>query len=162
MKGQSVLSLQWKILMRSLCWKRPLVCHRSEYFTVCILPCCMCRGRRKTGRYREACHSFFVGVSRGRSAWSTIRSKLEHTTSLLNIHESSGVILYKSSRMTVWHISNMLQPIVIPYGIISLWSTLVQGMAWCLVAPSHYLNQCWHITWVQFHRKYINVSYKIL
>ena len=23
------------------------------------------------------------------------------------------------------------------------WSTLVQVMAWCLRAPSHYLNQCW-------------------
>ena len=23
------------------------------------------------------------------------------------------------------------------------WSTLVQVMAWCLTAPSHYLNQCW-------------------
>ena len=25
------------------------------------------------------------------------------------------------------------------------WSTLVQVMAWCLMAPSHYLNQCWLI-----------------
>ena len=25
------------------------------------------------------------------------------------------------------------------------WSTLVQVMAWCLTAPSHYLNQCWLI-----------------
>ena len=39
------------------------------------------------------------------------------------------------------------------------WSTLVQVMAWCLSAPSHYLNQCWLITgrscstWGQFHRK---------
>ena len=23
------------------------------------------------------------------------------------------------------------------------WSALVQAMAWCLMAPSHYLNQCW-------------------
>ena len=23
------------------------------------------------------------------------------------------------------------------------WSTLAQVMAWCLMAPSHYLNQCW-------------------
>ena len=27
----------------------------------------------------------------------------------------------------------------------SAWSTLVQVMAWCLTAPSHYLNQCWLI-----------------
>ena len=26
------------------------------------------------------------------------------------------------------------------------WSTLVQVMAWCLMAPSHYLNQCWLIS----------------
>ena len=25
-------------------------------------------------------------------------------------------------------------------------STLVQAMAWCRLAPSHYLNQCWLIT----------------
>ena len=25
------------------------------------------------------------------------------------------------------------------------WSTLDQVMAWCLTAPSHYLNQCWII-----------------
>ena len=25
------------------------------------------------------------------------------------------------------------------------WSTLTQVMAWCLSAPSHYLNQCWLI-----------------
>ena len=40
-------------------------------------------------------------------------------------------------------------------------STLAQVMAWCLMAPSHYLNQCWPIisevnvafTSGQFHRK---------
>ena len=25
------------------------------------------------------------------------------------------------------------------------WSTLVQAMAWCLMAPSHYMNWCWLI-----------------
>ena len=42
-------------------------------------------------------------------------------------------------------------------------STLAQVMAWCLTAPSHYLNQCWLIineilwhsfTWGWFHRKF--------
>ena len=37
-------------------------------------------------------------------------------------------------------------------------STLVQMMAWCLMAPSRYLNQCWLIIRVftrrQFHRNY--------
>ena len=38
-------------------------------------------------------------------------------------------------------------------------STLAQVMAYCLTAPSHYLNQCWlkwdcvALTWDQFHRK---------
>ena len=35
-------------------------------------------------------------------------------------------------------------------GAIWLWrskSTLVQVMAWCQMAPSHYLNQCWLILW---------------
>ena len=32
------------------------------------------------------------------------------------------------------------------------WSTLAQVMACCLTAPSHYLNQCWHIiSKVQWH-----------
>ena len=31
------------------------------------------------------------------------------------------------------------------------WSTLVQVMAWCLTAPSHYLNQCWLISKLPWH-----------
>ena len=36
-------------------------------------------------------------------------------------------------------------------------STLVQVMACCLTAPSHYLNQCWLISEVQwqFHKRYL-------
>ena len=30
-------------------------------------------------------------------------------------------------------------------------STLTQVMAWCLTAPSHYLNQCWLISKVLWH-----------
>ena len=33
------------------------------------------------------------------------------------------------------------------------WSTLVQVMACCLMASSHYLNQCWHICSVAFTKK---------
>ena len=29
------------------------------------------------------------------------------------------------------------------YGTVRSWSTLLQAMAWCLMAPSHYLNRCW-------------------
>ena len=32
-----------------------------------------------------------------------------------------------------------------PYGVCSSWSILVQVMACCLMAPSHYLNQSWLI-----------------
>ena len=35
-------------------------------------------------------------------------------------------------------------------------STLVQVMACCLTAPSHYLNQCWHISKVQRHSSECN------
>ena len=43
-------------------------------------------------------------------------------------------------------------------------STLAQVMAWCLTAPSHYLNQCWliiskvqwHSSWVQLYQKYLS------
>ena len=39
-------------------------------------------------------------------------------------------------------------------------STLVQVMACCLTAPSHYLNQCWliisRVQWRQFHERYLS------
>ena len=40
------------------------------------------------------------------------------------------------------------------YGIKRSWSTLIQIMAWCLTAPSHYLNQCWLITNVDHRNKF--------
>ena len=30
-----------------------------------------------------------------------------------------------------------------PVWLCRSWSTVVEVMAWCLMAPSHYLNQCW-------------------
>ena len=40
--------------------------------------------------------------------------------------------------------------------------TFVQVMAWCLPAPSHYLNQCWfimnYVLWKQLHEKCSNVT----
>ena len=39
-------------------------------------------------------------------------------------------------------------------------STLDQVMAWCLMAPSHYLNQCWliisKVQWHSFYQKYVS------
>ena len=34
------------------------------------------------------------------------------------------------------------------YGMFTIgtWSTLVQVMVWCMMAPNHYRNQCWLIT----------------
>ena len=47
-----------------------------------------------------------------------------------------------------WVIKFSLSPTVMWCG--RFWSTLVQVMAWCLMAPSHYLNQCWLIVnWTQ-------------
>ena len=37
-------------------------------------------------------------------------------------------------------------------------STLAQGMACCLTAPNHYLNQCWVITKVQWHSSQCNFT----
>ena len=47
------------------------------------------------------------------------------------------------------------------------WSTLVQVMAWCLTAPSHYLNQHWLISKILWHSsgdiiiRFENYIYKI-
>ena len=47
------------------------------------------------------------------------------------------------------------------------WSTLAHVMACCLMAPSHYLNQCWlnHPPPQKFHRKirisFLDISFKI-
>ena len=52
-----------------------------------------------------------------------------------------------SSTGTMWHASATLNSLR-PSGTIwphRSWSTWDQIMACCLMAPSHYLNQCWHI-----------------
>ena len=55
--------------------------------------------------------------------------------------------------------------LVTPYGnIVSTWSTLAQVMACCLMAASHYLNQCWlifvesSVTFIrgQFHKRHLS------
>ena len=38
---------------------------------------------------------------------------------------------------------NQMWALTVANGVMDLGSTLVQEMAWCLTAPSHYLNQCW-------------------
>ena len=42
------------------------------------------------------------------------------------------------------------------------WFTLSQVMAWCLMAPSHYLNQCWliisEVLWQSPQWKMLNIS----
>ena len=35
-----------------------------------------------------------------------------------------------------------------------LWSTFIQVMAWCLVAPSHSLNQCWLFVKKKYHKRH--------
>ena len=51
---------------------------------------------------------------------------------------------------TGWEIINSLWPSDAIWRHISR-STLAQVMACCLTAPSHYLNQCWLISKVQWH-----------
>ena len=43
----------------------------------------------------------------------------------------------------VWGISCKIALRWMPLDLTDDKSTLVQVMAWCLTAPSHYLNQCW-------------------
>ena len=55
------------------------------------------------------------------------------------------------------------------YGLVTSYgdrsgSTLAQVMAWCLTAPSHYLNQCWPLS---YHKNYVAflpwaISYELL
>ena len=64
----------------------------------------------------------------------------------LYIHRPTGVNTLWPSDAIWWHRSG---------------STLAQVMAWCLKAPSHYLNQCWlkhqrgpvAFSWEWFHKK---------
>ena len=81
---------------------------------------------------------------------------------------SSGIITW-SIWNQIWLKLNTLKPWLKSRGFNSLWpsdailqhkygSTLVQGMAWCLMAPSHSLKLCWpiingvlwHSTWGNF------------
>ena len=61
-----------------------------------------------------------------------------------------------------------------PYHAMWHWwslSTLVQAMAWCLTAPSHYMNQCWlfinmansrvMLTWIDTQNINPQVAYEI-
>ena len=47
-----------------------------------------------------------------------------------------------------------------PYGDRSV-STLAQVMAWCLMAPSTYLNQCWLITTKAFMKSLWHVQFRV-
>ena len=65
---------------------------------------------------------------------------------------NSGLVLSMLAQYLCHHIYGISKP----QWVSSLWpgdavwrhrsgSTLAQVMAWCLMAPSHYLNQCWLI-----------------
>ena len=55
--------------------------------------------------------------------------------------------------------------LVMPYWQARSGSTLAQIMAWCLTAPSHYLNPCWHIIkgvlWHSFDNNFTRSVYKL-
>ena len=61
-----------------------------------------------------------------------------------------NLILHWAKHITLWSLTNSLGPSG------AIWrqrsgSTLPQVMACCLTAPSHYLNQCWLISKVEWH-----------
>ena len=73
------------------------------------------------------------------------------------------VLLLSINFITIQYNQSTHCGLVTPYGIRHLvqhW--LRESMTWCLMTPSHYLNQCWLIihqrcslafTWEQFHKK---------
>ena len=57
-----------------------------------------------------------------------------------NVHQRMGVIQW--TILDEVHTSRELKLRAWVIGRHGTWSALVQLMAWCLIAPSHYLNQC--------------------
>ena len=55
-------------------------------------------------------------------------------------HAVPGALFHEHG-LIHWH----AEVILTHWGLMRSWSTLVQVMARCLTAPSHYLNQCWLI-----------------
>ena len=70
-------------------------------------------------------------------------------------HKSTVYVIGPSCRkptVSSWPLTDVVVIFKVWFSIAHRWmqliltneeSTLVQVMAWCLVAPSHYLNQCW-------------------
>ena len=77
--------------------------------------------------------------------WLTIKGVLWHSPE--GYFKIS--ILDMSSKMTAGKLTHW--GLVTPYGDNNSGSTLAQEMACCLMAPSHYLNQCWLISEVEWH-----------
>ena len=77
---------------------------------------------------------------------------------------SCRIFLIKKSQLSENSLTHC--GLVMPYGPTDLRRTLDQVMAWCLMAPSRYLNQCWLIikgvlllTCGQFHQKNCSWTY---
>ena len=98
---------------------------------------------------------------------------LQHAKYLFGYKTKSKNLLVKlgpvvtQCNLTIWPISNNTT------GFHSLWcsdtiwwhrsgSTWVQLMACCLMAPSHYLNQCWLISMRSFHIHLRAISQEML
>ena len=75
---------------------------------------------------RSDCSYFFNSLAPGRFEWNIMY-----------------VIFKLILVIDVWGISCRIARIWMPLGFTDDEATLVQVMAWCRQAPSHYLSQCW-------------------
>ena len=110
--------------------------------------------------WRHTASDILVTISPGNELWPSQHLALNWTNAdLLSIGHLIPNFKSNLDQNTNFHSKNafeMLSPTCCPFclGLNSLWpsdfiwwhrsrSTLAQVMAWCLMAPSHYLNQCW-------------------
>ena len=72
---------------------------------------------------------------------------LNHCQIWIKIYKFNFMKMHlKMSSAKCWKFYSGLN-VLTHWGLVALWSmwTLVQMMTCCLMTPSHYMNQCWHI-----------------
>ena len=116
----------------------------SSYFIVSHLCLCLC--------YCSICR-FIMTISI--LSWLEVPYLIEVPLSVYQWLNARLRHLQSCNKSSIWSILSI--PSLIQALLNSLWpsdtiwrqrsgSTLAQVMACCLMAPSHYLNQCWHIS----------------
>ena len=87
------------------------------------------------------------GIGNWISSWKLIIRLLCLVNSLANFKWNFRHVIFKQILVTGgWGISCEIALIWMSLDFTDDQSTLVQVMAWCRQAASHYLNQCWHMT----------------